>query len=102
MMDEATLPEEMMPIESDQPAEAIGVTPIEDQLPADEPIEEPVIELPSDAEDVKATLRELRMSAMRAASSEGAPDLSEAPDERAWFVVHCYSGYENKVKHNLE
>ena len=23
-------------------------------------------------------------------------------DGRAWFVVHCYSGYENKVRHNLE
>ncbi len=23
-------------------------------------------------------------------------------DERAWYVVHCYSGYEYKVKHNLE
>jgi transcriptional antiterminator NusG len=23
-------------------------------------------------------------------------------DELNWFVVHCYSGYENKVKHNLE
>jgi transcription termination/antitermination protein NusG len=22
--------------------------------------------------------------------------------ERAWFVVHCYSGYENKVRYNLE
>lgn len=22
--------------------------------------------------------------------------------ERAWYVVHCYSGYENKVRHNLE
>lgn len=26
----------------------------------------------------------------------------EEGDERAWFVIHCYSGYENKVKHNLE
>ena len=29
----------------------------------------------------------------------------EAPEEgdgRAWYVVHCYSGYENKVRHNLE
>jgi transcriptional antiterminator NusG len=25
-----------------------------------------------------------------------------AEDERAWYVVHCYSGYENKVRHNLE
>jgi len=24
------------------------------------------------------------------------------PEERAWFIVHCYSGYENKVRHNLE
>lgn len=25
-----------------------------------------------------------------------------APGERAWYVIHCYSGYENKVRHNLE
>jgi len=38
------------------------------------------------------------------------PDFSEMPqlplepagDERAWYVIHCYSGYENKVRHNLE
>src|SRR5512136_662271 len=23
-------------------------------------------------------------------------------DEVAWYVIHCYSGYENKVRHNLE
>jgi transcription termination/antitermination protein NusG len=26
----------------------------------------------------------------------------EAEDGRGWYVVHCYSGYENKVRHNLE
>jgi transcriptional antiterminator NusG len=26
----------------------------------------------------------------------------EADVARQWFVVHCYSGYENKVKRNLE
>lgn len=26
----------------------------------------------------------------------------EAEDQRAWFVIHCYSGYENKVRYNLE
>jgi transcriptional antiterminator NusG len=26
----------------------------------------------------------------------------EAEDERAWFIIHCYSGYEDKVRHNLE
>jgi transcriptional antiterminator NusG len=31
--------------------------------------------------------------------------LTEAPepdDDRAWYVVHCYSGYENKVRHAIE
>jgi transcription termination/antitermination protein NusG len=38
----------------------------------------------------------------------GLPDefsFEESPqdsDGRAWYVVHCYSGYENKVRHNLE
>jgi transcriptional antiterminator NusG len=26
----------------------------------------------------------------------------DTPDEPLWYVIHCYSGYENKVKHNLE
>ncbi|MDH5506263.1 MAG: transcription termination/antitermination protein NusG [Anaerolineae bacterium] len=26
----------------------------------------------------------------------------EESDGREWYVVHCYSGYENKVRHNLE
>ncbi|MEZ0395841.1 MAG: transcription termination/antitermination protein NusG [Anaerolineales bacterium] len=25
-----------------------------------------------------------------------------APGGPAWYVIHCYSGYENKVRHNLE
>ncbi len=63
----------------------------------------PIVEMPAaEAEAVKSLLREVRESARRAAMAEGAPDLSEAPDDRAWYVVHCYSGYENKVKHNLE
>lgn len=37
-------------------------------------------------------------------AQEAAPSGSEgeAKPEPAWFVVHCYSGYENKVRHNLE
>ncbi|HAL62753.1 MAG TPA: transcription termination/antitermination protein NusG [Chloroflexi bacterium] len=26
----------------------------------------------------------------------------ELPEGTAWYVIHCYSGYENKVKRNLE
>jgi len=28
--------------------------------------------------------------------------LEGASDQRSWYVIHCYSGYENKVRHNLE
>jgi transcriptional antiterminator NusG len=40
-------------------------------------------------------------------SSYPADDDLQAPviegtNERAWYVVHCYSGYENKVRYNLE
>lgn len=33
--------------------------------------------------------------------AEGEPK-APAQDERRWYVVHSYSGYENKVKRNLE
>ncbi len=36
--------------------------------------------------------------------AEEAPEqrVAEPDDGREWYVVHCYSGYENKVRHNLE
>ena len=30
------------------------------------------------------------------------PIVEEDDEDRLWYVVHCYSGYENKVRHNLE
>lgn len=34
---------------------------------------------------------------------DGDIEQAAAPaSEPAWYVVHCYSGYENKVRHNLE
>jgi len=33
---------------------------------------------------------------------EGDEEQMEEDEDRAWFVIHCYSGYENKVRHNLE
>jgi transcriptional antiterminator NusG len=35
--------------------------------------------------------------------SDSPSDISEPAQEgAAWYVIHCYSGYENKVRHNLE
>jgi transcriptional antiterminator NusG len=37
------------------------------------------------------------------AEAETAGSPGEEPDDgRRWYVVHCYSGYEGKVRHNLE
>jgi transcriptional antiterminator NusG len=37
-----------------------------------------------------------------APADEAAPPSEFSEDGRNWFVIHCYSGYENKVRHNLE
>lgn len=35
-------------------------------------------------------------------AEEDAESQESVSDERSWYVVHSYSGYENKVKKNLE
>jgi transcriptional antiterminator NusG len=61
--------------------EIVADLPLEDEAPSDEP---PSDEAPSD----------------EAPSDDG---VAQKPkDNRNWFVVHTYSGYENKVKANLE
>jgi len=61
----------------------------ETPAPADDAAEQTdtVIEAADDAEEQPV------------AESDGE---EEPDDDRGWFVVHCYSGYENKVRHNLE
>jgi len=51
-------------------------------------------ETPAPAEDVAESPEE--------AGQEDPGDDPEEDDDRAWYVIHCYSGYENKVRHNLE
>jgi transcriptional antiterminator NusG len=41
-------------------------------------------------------------SSLRRSAEELPVDAESMTGERAWYVVHCYSGYENKVRHNLE
>ena len=36
------------------------------------------------------------------APQEQQAELEALPEGPAWYVIHCYSGYENKVRHNLE
>ncbi len=80
-------------------AEAAEALP-EEMTPAGEALPE---EMPEAAEAVTEAPRpSTPSSSMRGGRlplSEVAP---EASSEAAWYVVHCYSGYENKVRHNLE
>jgi transcriptional antiterminator NusG len=39
---------------------------------------------------------------VRRTSSIPGDELDSVPEGPAWYVIHCYSGYENKVRHNLE
>ena len=44
-----------------------------------------------------------RVSARAAADEVPAQEVDLTPqDGRQWYVIHTYSGYENKVKANLE
>lgn len=51
------------------------------------------------AEPTAETPSEVAPTSTGQAGGEGEHTES---DGRAWYVVHCYSGYENKVRHNLE
>jgi transcription termination/antitermination protein NusG len=64
-------------------------------VPADEPTlssEEPASEDESDIPPIES---------LPVSSSDELP-LPEPTEGPAWYVIHCYSGYENKVRHNLE
>ena len=61
-----------------------------------EPIESEKQELPSE----QPVLNESQIVREDISSPEV---MSEPiPEGPAWYVIHCYSGYENKVRHNLE
>ncbi len=66
-------PKDEQSAEQNAPAESF------DSNPDPEPVSAPETKLPSNLPPVESTV--------------------EGP---AWFVIHCYSGYENKVRHNLE
>lgn len=56
-----------------------------------------------DTEEFDRKKPEAKPSSSGAEKASGASSASvESTDGPAWYVVHCYSGYENKVRHNLE
>ena len=62
--------------------------PIADEMDLDSGTDEPVeVEEQEEQQEIER--------------SEG-ESAQDAADDRGWYVVHCYSGYEKKVRHNLE
>lgn len=57
---------------------------------------EPEVERFDDASQPSDSVSESSESA----GAEAGQDIAE--NQAAWYVIHCYSGYENKVRHNLE
>lgn len=70
--------------------------------------ENPEEQVPEEMEKISSSESE-ELTANAEDSAEPIADFLEESeeqlgedDDRAWFVIHCYSGYENKVRHNLE
>jgi transcriptional antiterminator NusG len=69
--------------------------------PEPEPVELEIVEAEAEPEALELEVEE----AVEAEEAEAEPETLavEVPqDGRAWYVIHCYSGYEAKVRHNLE
>jgi transcription termination/antitermination protein NusG len=71
-------------------------------LESSEPEPKPEKEAETSDEAVEADLMSLFGGEGEEADAEGSPEEEESPEGRNWFVIHSYSGYEKKVKKNLE
>jgi transcriptional antiterminator NusG len=76
----------------------------EEDVEAVEASDQSVVEVEGEVEmapEVEVALPEITEEPEVSEDQEAEP-AGEPDDGRHWYVVHCYSGYENKVRHNLE
>jgi len=107
---EAVHPEMDMPLditmgdmETDLPpvaAEAKAKSPASDQEEMEIPWGE--LDLEAEAEAPTDEDEELEKDIEAPAATQETRTEDGLPIKRVWYVVHCYSGYENKVKKGLE
>lgn len=55
-----------------------------------------------DSRSDQPVLTDAESASARNESPSEAQPVEPSGDQPAWYVIHCYSGYENKVRHNLE
>ncbi len=84
----------------EEPVEAREAQETSEENPAAPADQSPRAEVIEESPEVRAFLDEAEEVTGRPAPAEATGD--QEPRPRAWYVVHSYSGYENKVKKNLE
>jgi transcriptional antiterminator NusG len=90
--------------EQETPPETSSKSVPDDSASLDVPVEE---DQPSESDTSQSESDTRDQAASDADSDSDQEDLPESssrsdPENSAWYVIHCYSGYENKVRHNLE
>ena len=71
-----------------------------EQEPLDEQAEEQIA--PADAEHAASSSDPKPAARSETQIPTDLPPVDVVEEGPAWYVIHCYSGYENKVRHNLE
>jgi len=107
-------PQEQIEREPDDVIDELQVEPIESPLsdsdmpksssesePVSVPANEDLLPSSKSVSTIKAKTGRVASSEKFSPSSEESSHI-EPSDEPGWYVIHCYSGYENKVRHNLE
>lgn len=81
-------------MESDAQQDMSDSEPVRVHVPSDEP----AAEVAQSVEDETPP----HSTGKPASPSEEDSHIVAEVEGPAWYVIHCYSGYENKVRHNLE
>jgi len=87
--------EQIAPADAEHAASSSGQEPA--AAPQTETLTDlPLVEVPAASIDSKPAIDS------EAQIPSELPPVEAAVEGPAWYVIHCYSGYENKVRHNLE
>lgn len=102
-----TQPDEELGDESPTSSEPAADQPLEsDQVEVEDSLDEPAVQLEPvpevDAVPDKPGEESVELDLSFLDEDQTGAAEEEEQDGRSWYVVHCYSGYENKVRHNLE
>lgn len=89
--------------ESENPSVETPLSDSDTQISESESIDVPTNELSESPVKADKPVRP-RVPAIERLPLSSSDELPppEPTDGPAWYVIHCYSGYENKVRHNLE